>query len=113
MMKGKKWWSLLLAACLLLAFLPASAKDVPCPVCGQIHEGDCPVTAAREKIDGLPAPDEVEAMNREKQEQVEDAGEPTGTPLYRGALCQEQREEDEKGQHAERVGKAGKNAERG
>ena len=72
MMKGKKWWSLLLAACLLLAFLPASAKDVPCSVCGQIHEGDCPVTAAREKIDGLPAPDEVEAMNREKQEQAKE-----------------------------------------
>ena len=71
-MKGKKWWSLLLAACLLLAFLPASAKDVPCSVCGQIHEGDCPVTAAREKIDGLPAPDEVEAMNREKQEQAKE-----------------------------------------
>lgn len=34
--------------------LPASAKDVPCSVCGQIHEGDCPVTAAREKIDGCP-----------------------------------------------------------
>ena len=71
-MKGKKWWSLLLAACLLLAFLPASAKDVPCSVCGQIHEGDCPVTAAREKIDGLPAPDAVEAMNREKQEQAKE-----------------------------------------
>ena len=56
----------------MLAFLPASAKDVPCSVCGQIHEGDCPVTAAREKIDGLPAPDEVEAMNREKQEQAKE-----------------------------------------
>lgn len=54
-----------------------------------------------------------EEIDREKQEQVEDAGEPTGTPLHRGTLCQEQREEDEKGQHAERVRKAGKNEERG